>query len=513
MTGRIGAEGEWSPGVKVFHDVKSACKICVAHRPDSDTSATSADVAQIRTDVDADEGVGRLGSAERADSGSSAGGGEQKVMVQRRRLLVDVVLALIIAAMALTSAQLAQVAQTMQGSGDFGMGRDGRRGPGPWWGTGHSFDVRPPSWFLIGCLVVLFVGVALRRRRPRIGYLLTVAATIGYLASGHPFGPVMLAPALGLLGVATRYPVRQWLTWAALLVPVVWAGFVREPTAGLTDPDLYQALLFGCGLMILPALIGLIARNRDETQRRTRDLELRRSAFEERLRIAREVHDVVGHSLSVINMQAGVALHLLDRRPEQAATSLQAIRSTSKNALDELRSTLEVFRDADYRSEHGVDFDSERVPVAGLSRLTDLIDAFRAGGREVELQVESDHRDLPAAVDLAAYRIIQEALTNVARHTGDASARVSVRPQDDRLRVEVIDDGAPSAEHSTRASGNGSLTSSGSTNSGNGSGIAGMTERARGVGGTLSAGPVPGGYQVLAWLPLTPARSADAAAS
>ena len=206
----------------------------------------------------------------------------------------------------------------------------------------------------------------------------------GYLLSGFPFGPVMLAPALTLLALARSLPTRRWIGWTGLLALFVWSGFVSRPALGLTDLNFYQALIFGGGLMLLPALIGLIRRTREDAHRRTRELDLRRSAFEERLRIARDVHDVVGHSLSVINMQAGVALHLLDRRPEQAEASLQAIRATSKNALDELRSTLAVFRTEDYAGD--------RAPVAGLDRLTELIAAFEAGGRRVRSSAPTSSR-------------------------------------------------------------------------------------------------------------------------
>ena len=138
-----------------------------------------------------------------------------------------------------------------------------------------------------------------------------------------------------------------------------------------------------------------------------RDQDRRRYAYEERMRIARDVHDVVGHSLSVITMQAGVALHVLDRRPDQVAESLEAIRTTSREALAELRMTLEVFRDP----EAG----EPRAPVPGLARLDELVGALRQAGRTVKVErvPAADQEPLPAAVDQAAFRIIQEGLTNV----------------------------------------------------------------------------------------------------
>ena len=162
------------------------------------------------------------------------------------------------------------------------------------------------------------------------------------------------------------------------------------------------------------------------------------------MRIARDVHDVVGHSLSVITMQAGVALHVLDRRPDQVAASLEAIRTTSREALAELRTTLEVFRDP----ESG----EPRAPVPGLARLDDLVGALRQAGRSVEVVREGDGPPLPAAVDQAAFRIIQEALTNVVRHAEQATAVVRVARTPGRLVVEVSDDGPASA---VPAAGNG----------------------------------------------------------
>ncbi len=400
--------------------------------------------------------------------------------ISARPLLLDVPLGILVGALSIAAARFSAVAAAngapmADGRGDgFGRFHEHALWPGPA-GVGTTSS---PTWLLIVLALALTLGVAGRRLWPQTAYLLTITAGIAYLATGHPFGPVVAAPALALLAMARAMPLRRWLPWTVLLVPFVWSGFVSQPLFGLTDPDLYQALVFGLGLMVIPALLGLIRRNREDALRRTRELERRRSAFEERLRIARDVHDVLGHSLSVINMQAGVALHLLDRRPEQAETSLLAIKTTSKNALDELRATLAVFREEDY--------DGRRAPVAGLDRLGELIDGFRAGGRPVEVIGDGALGPLPAAVDLAGYRIIQEALTNVARHTRDASSRVELAVDHGRLRIMISNDGPLSTVPGRH----------------DGTGIAGMTERARAVGGTLSAGPRPGGgFLVEAVLP------------
>lgn len=361
----------------------------------------------------------------------------------------------------------------------------------------------PYTWAALVWVVVLGLGIAVRRVRPVTGYALTVIAATGYLAVGLPFGPVLVAPALGLLALATRMPVRGWAPWATLLLPLIWAGFVHGDYLGFADPNFYTALILGPPLIMVPALVATIRRIRTEENHRAHELELRRAAYQERLRIARDVHDLIGHSLSVINIQAGVALYLLDKDPKttdperdnRVQDSLQAIRSTSKNALDELRATLAVFRGDVWEPRSG----DSRAPVSGLARLTELVDTFRAAGRTVTVHTEGTLDDLPGPVDTAAYRVLQEALTNVARHAGGAAAHVVIIRSAERLIVEVTDDGpglsrvgsAPDQQHTK------------------GSGLIGMSERARAVGGDVITGPGPdGGFIVRAEFPL---RRPDAA--
>jgi signal transduction histidine kinase len=210
----------------------------------------------------------------------------------------------------------------------------------------------------------------------------------------------------------------------------------------------------------------------------------RRQVSDERLRIARELHDAVGHHVSLINVQAGVALYLLDRDVEQARSALAAITSSSKALLADMRTTLGVLR--------GADEEPSRAPVAGLARLDDLVAENLGAGLVVTVQVREDRRALPAAVDLAAYRIVQEALTNTRRHSGASRALVVVGYTDDGLSVEICDDGT-GRPPSTGAEGNG---------------LPGMRERAAVLGGTLVAGPGErGGFRVAAHLPVR--RSAE----
>lgn len=173
--------------------------------------------------------------------------------------------------------------------------------------------------------------------------MVAVAGAALALAFGAGFGPVLLAPALTVYTMAGARPLRHWLPLTALLVPMVMAGHRGEAYLGLADPAFYAALVVAVALVVMPVSIALLRRTRAEGARESREEELRRYAYEERLQIAREVHDVVGHSLTVITLQAGVALHLLERSgadaapPADLAASLEAIRSTSKDALAELR--------------------------------------------------------------------------------------------------------------------------------------------------------------------------------
>jgi signal transduction histidine kinase len=314
-----------------------------------------------------------------------------------------------------------------------------------------------------------------------------VAVTVTYLLAGYPYGPVVFAPlaaTLIVLRAGLRVPV--WI-----IVGVGWLAYaglgqvtdlpVRRPGLGdvlLALVWVAVVLLLGEAARVQSRYLAEIARTRDE-QARTRAEQQRRQASEERLRIARELHDVLGHHLSLISVQAGVGLHLMDEKPEQARTALLAIKQASAEALREVRSVLGVLRAEDEQAP--------RAPTPSLINLDAL--AEDAGARTV---IEGQPVTLPAELDRAAYRIAQEALTNVRRHAGpQASATVTIGYHPDALTVLVVDDGlggppGPEAE----AAGNG---------------IAGMRARAGALGGTLTAGPGPtGGFQVQARLPLRP---------
>ena len=281
----------------------------------------------------------------------------------------------------------------------------------------------------------------------------------------------------------------------------VWLGPLAfgRPVGSLTF-----ALLLGAWLAVLVVAAEAVRLRRERLAqaRATRVVDAQRQASEERLRMARDLHDVIGHNISLISVQAAVGLDLMDSDLEQARAALTAIRSVSREALDELRSMLAALRQADEQPP--------TAPTPGLARLPELCELTRAAGIPVRTEVSGPVRPLPAAVDLAAYRIVQESLTNVARHAGPATATVRLGYQAGGVSVEVLDDGrGTSGSRSAGGTGNGAA---GIGVSGAGSGIAGMTERAAALGGRLTAGPRPGGgFAVTAWLP-APAGAGPAGA-
>jgi signal transduction histidine kinase len=334
------------------------------------------------------------------------------------------------------------------------------------------------AWALMGMAAAVLLG---RRRWPLGVLAVTAAASVVYLVLEYPHGPILVAMSVAMYSVAVRFPPTPSLVvcGVTLLTVVVPDMLAIDRGRLLVEAPLLLAVLSG---LLLPSwAIGTVVRLGQEAERRGRQEETQRRVYEERLRIAREVHDVVGHSLAVINLQAGVALHVVGRRPEQAEVALAAIKRSSKEALEELRGTLAVFRQPEPASA-----DRTRRPAPGLGQLDALVAAMAEGGLPVQVAVTGRRTSLPAAVDAAAYRIAQESLTNVVRHAGPASATVRVDYQPAALVLEIADTGGGQAPARPA-----------------GSGIAGMRERAAAVGGTLQAGPsAAGGFLVRACLPL-----------
>jgi signal transduction histidine kinase len=316
--------------------------------------------------------------------------------------------------------------------------------------------------------------------------VVSLAAVATYTGLGYVNGAALLAPTVALYAVAVAVPWRQAVACAVLTLAVL-AGFTAAfnppafgPLGGafVLIPGLIAAALFA-GLAVANRHAAVEAiRQRAELAERTREEEARRRVESERLRIARELHDVVAHTMATINVQASVAAHVSNDLPEQAATALQAIKASSKRGLRELRAILAVLHQADEAEP--------TQPAPGLADLDALVTTVRAAGLPATVRVCGRQRPLPSAVDLAAYRIVQESLTNAIRHAGPATATVRLTFEPHQIRVEVADTGRGGA-----GSGDGA-----------GHGIAGMRERAAAVGGTLYAGPIPdGGFRVDACLP------------
>ncbi|MGW1453107.1 sensor histidine kinase [Micromonospora sp. NPDC002411] len=353
--------------------------------------------------------------------------------------------------------------------------------------TGLAGDNQPGSRPVDAACRVLIAVAALallfRRRAPVATLAVITVASSTYLVLGYPYGPILLTFLLAVYTVAVRLPVRPAALAAggAFVLLVAHVFVARGPAPG------WAGVLPASAWVVVPFAVGVVVRvNRESAARtraeeaRTRAEQARRQADEERLRIAQEVHDVVGHGLAAISMQAEIALHLLPKRPEQAETALTAISRTSREALDELRVTLGAVRQG-----------AERGPVPGLARLPALRDRLAGAGLTVETRVTGDPRELPAAADLTAYRVVQEALTNVLRHAGVTSAEVTVDYRADEVTVEVTD----------RGTGTGAAVSGG----GDGHGLAGMRERVEALGGRLDTGPRSGGgFRVYARLPVEP---------
>lgn len=352
-----------------------------------------------------------------------------------------------------------------------------------WWGdecgTARHLDV-------LGYVLLAAGPVALldRSRHPAPVLVTVFAVTLLYAVIGYPDGPIYLALIVALAtAIVAGHRLLGWVT-----VIAGWALFLWLPAAfgrGY-NPTVLGALALAAWLLVLigGAEAVRVRRERMLEVQRTHQQEAKRQASEERLRIARELHDVLAHNISLINVQSGVALHLLDERPEQAKAALAAINDASGEALREMRSVLGVLR--------RVDEEPPRAPTPRLAQLPELVCRSTGAGVAVELEIEGDQRALPASVDLAGFRIVQESLTNVARHAGGARATVRLSYGEDELTVVVEDDGRGTVSdvHGT-----------------DGNGIAGMRERAAALGGNLEAGPRRGGgFSVRARLPVGEGR-------
>ena len=410
--------------------------------------------------------------------------------------------------------------------------------------TGGGPDAHPLNAIAYVAGGVLVLPVLLRHKRPlQVLIACSVLLLLYYLFDRRNITPAPLL-SLPLYDAA----VAGYLA-VAIVVPAFYMSvglFVVYATVHESLITLASDFLLSIVVLALAVVLGDTVHSRKALTAETAD-RLRLAAEEreaegaarvarERLRIARELHDTVAHTMATITVQAGSALHLLDEgwaglggappraqdgRPGPVAPAangaagppagirdaLVAIRDTSKGALTDMRATLGQLRGG------GADVDGAETRAAGLDRLESLSEAVRAAGAPVSVAIEGERVPLPAGVDHAAYRILQESLTNVLRHAGpDASAAVCLRYEPGALTIRVTDDGP--GDDGRGASGEGSgggAGGGGGADGGSGHGLTGMTERAAAVGGQLSAGPRPGGgYEVTARLPVEAPRSAPA---
>jgi signal transduction histidine kinase len=331
--------------------------------------------------------------------------------------------------------------------------------------------------------------LVLRRRVPTATLAVSGGLVLALFAVDHAAGSIaVIAPAAALYTLAlTRGRIHLVAAVAAAAAAVAVADIFL---AGHHTHALTLQTAAHVALIAVPVLAAEALRNRRsyvhvllerlELAERSREEEAQRRSEQERLRIARDLHDVVAHTLSTINVQAGVAAHLLDRDPSQGRIALGAIETASHEALEELRTILGVLR------EPG-DVDAPLQPIPDLAAVHTLIEQARNTGLDVNFRVDGEQpQRVPDAVQLAAYRILQESLTNVRRHAPGATARVNLSYRNDRLSVAIENDAIQTSNGDGGASG---------------VGILGMRERATGLGGTLQAHRSGARFRVLAELP------------
>lgn len=369
-------------------------------------------------------------------------------------------------------------------------------GPGGPGGPGHDAGFFPPQDYLLTFRALVpspfsyaLIGLAclplgLRRKYPIPVLAASVLFAGVYQLTPNPPSIVSLAPLIALYTVGTLYERRA----AVGAVVVTLAFLLPIALVGAPSVRLIPEAVGVIATIAFAAALGDATRNRrayvaEVEQRmlaaeRSRDEEARRRVEEERLRIARELHDVTAHSLSIIAVQAGAAEAVIGKDPDAARQSLATIRATSKASLDELRSIVRVLR--------GDEDGAPLAPVGSLGRLEELTSSVKQAGVHVALTVD-ELEDLPAFVEVSIYRIVQEALTNIVRHAKAGNAQVSITRVGGDVQVRVVDDGV-------------GVTVDG----GEGHGLLGMRERVIALGGTFSAAPQDGGgFEVVARIPLS----------
>ncbi|MFB7877520.1 sensor histidine kinase [Nocardia sp. NPDC056064] len=382
--------------------------------------------------------------------------------------------------------------------------------------NGHQTGVRALDAFAYLLLLAGPIALGFRRLLPEPVLLVTLLAAVSYVLRDYGYGPIFLSLVIAFLTAAVTG--SRWRTY-----PLAVLGFLTMvwPVPALLGRDTGAWQVFGLlawiGVLVgiaegirLRRAVVLAREQRAEAAHRDEQAQQARAASEERLAIARELHDVLAHSLSLINVQSSVALELFDRKPQQAAAALATIKTTSKEALAEVHTLLHAIRSGatvapevpvepvaatpDSPAPVAPPRPAPRAPAPSLDDLDTLLERTRATGLAVETKIIGTPKKLPSVIDVAAARIIQESLTNVIRHAPGAVATITLRYTSETVDITV---------DNTRPTGTTVRTGPG------GNGIIGMRERAHALGGALTAGPRPsGGFRVAARLPARPAGSA-----
>jgi signal transduction histidine kinase len=338
------------------------------------------------------------------------------------------------------------------------------------------------SWSMVVTLVVGSLALTVRRRAPRIALVAAALPTVQAVWTGFPVGDIGLSVALYTM--ADRCPRRQSAVALGLLVAGKIAVGILHPVSAVGIPVwgyfFSVARSFGCHRQTERALRGELEKRAHQLERE-RELRVRRATADERARIARDLHDIVAHSVSVMVLHTAAARRTLSRDPRRAEEAIAQVETIGRQSLNELRQLLGLLRPEGQ--------ESELRPQPSLAYLDDLIEGFREVGLAVDVLVAGADRPLPSVVDLSAYRIIQEALTNALKHAAANLVEVRIRYDPGELRLEINNDGSAKPTGTV-------------LDEGGGHGLVGMRERAALVGGRLTAGHRPGGgFRVDAVLP------------
>jgi signal transduction histidine kinase len=389
-------------------------------------------------------------------------------------------------------------------------------------GAGDAGSREPLS---IALLLLQTIPLVLRRVAPLPVLAITYAATFGHILLA--FGLDSVNESIG--GLVALYTVaeqrdRRTSVPAAIVLAISFgavfaaAGVLPQGLSGLLQTELSVVLGWAFGdFARTRGFVAKLTADRDRLLELERDERAARAVQRERERIARELHDVVTHHVSVVVIQAGAAQRALDRHPEQVGEALAAIERTGRQALVDMRRMLGILGDADVATDAGdagpgsAAGPTGREPMPGLDRIGELFERVRAAGLPVEVAVSGAPRPLEAGVELSAYRIVQEALTNALKYANGSHATVALRYAADSFEVEVVDAGgaAPAGRVRTSAAGGGHGDGSGDGSgrfepAHEGRGLIGMRERVGLFGGQLEAGPTRDGFRVVARLPLRP---------